>query len=358
MLNVDWMQPFDHTPYSLGVLYLVLMNLPRSERFKRENIFLVGIIPGPNEPRNNINSYLSPLVDELIELWEVGVNLRHSGSLVFPERFRAALLCVACDMPASKKVCGFTAHNARRGCNKCTKEFQTRGIGEATDYSGFEPCRGRNIIDHRRNIEEIQAQTTQELRNAKESLYGARYSDLLRLPYFDCIRFTIIDPMHNLFLGTAKRMMEMWLELSLLTRADLEKVQQKVDSTNIPSNIGRLPFKIAKSFSGFTAEQWKTWTTVFSPFALFGHLPVNHYNCWLNFVKACKLLSQPMIKISDVGTAHSLLLTFCRDVEKIFGTERITPNMHMHTHLADCVLDYGPVYSFWLFSFERYNGIL
>ena len=358
MLNVDWMQPFDHTPYSLGVLYLVLMNLPRSERFKRENIFLVGIIPGPNEPRNNINSYLFPLVDELIELWEVGVNLRHSGSLVFRERFRAALLCVACDMPASKKICGFTAHNARRGCNKCTKEFQTRGIGEATDYSGFEPCRGRNIIDHRRNIEEIQAQTTQELRNAKESLYGARYSDLLRLPYFDCIRFTIIDPMHNLFLGTAKRMMEMWLELSLLTRADLEKVQQKVYSTNVPSNIGRLPFKIAKSFSGFTAEQWKTWTTVFSPFDSFGHLPVNHYNCWLNFVKACKLLSQPMIKISDVGTAHSLLLTFCRDVEKICGTERITPNMHMHTHLADCVLDYGPVYSFWLFSFERYNGIL
>ena len=32
--------------------------------------------------------------------------------------------------------------------------------------------------------------------------------------------------------------------------------------------------------------------------------------------------------------------------------------MHLHSHLVDCVLDYGPVYSFWLFSFERYNGIL
>jgi hypothetical protein len=27
----------------------------------------------------------------------------------------------------------------------------------------------------------------------------------------------------------------------------------------------------------------------------------------------------------------------------------------MHTHLVDCVLDYGPVYSF---TFEQYNGIL
>ena len=64
--------------------------------------------------------------------------------------------------------------------------------------------------------------------------------------------------MHNLFLGTAKWMMEMWLELSVLTRADLENEQEMVDGCKAPSNIGRLPFKIAKSFSGFTAEQWKS----------------------------------------------------------------------------------------------------
>ena len=33
-------------------------------------------------------------------------------------------------------------------------------------------------------------------------------------------------------------------------------------------------------------------------------------------------------------------------------------NMHLHGHLKQCVLDFGPVYSFWLFSFERMNGIL
>ena len=359
MLNVDWMQPFEHTPYSVGVMYLVLMNLPRSERFKRENIFLVGLIPGPSEPRHNINSFLTPLVDEFLLLWEEGVQLRHSGSLLLPECFKAALLCVACDMPGSRKVCGFTSHNsAKHGCNKCTKEFHTAGIGAPTDYSGFEPCRSRNWVEHKRQVEEILAQPTQELRNAKESAYGSRYSELLRLPYFDCIRFTIVDPMHNLFLGTAKRMMEIWLNLSILTQADLENMQVKVDASNVPSDLGRLPFKIAKSFSGFTAEQWKSWVTVFSPFALFDHLPDDHYKCWLNFVKACKLLSQPMIRISEVGSAHALLLKFCREVEKLYGKERIRPNMHMHIHLADCILDYGPVYSFWLFSFERYNGIL
>ena len=62
--------------------------------------------------------------------------------------------------------------------------------------------------------------------------------------------------------------------------------------------------------------------------------------------------------IEDVGKAHRLLVEFCRSAERIYGNSFITPNMYMHTHLADCILGYGPVYSFWLFSFERYNGIL
>ncbi|XP_066930825.1 uncharacterized protein [Clytia hemisphaerica] len=32
--------------------------------------------------------------------------------------------------------------------------------------------------------------------------------------------------------------------------------------------------------------------------------------------------------------------------------------MHLHCHLVDCIKAYGPVYGFWLFSFERFNGLL
>ena len=50
MLNVDWYQPYKYSPYSIGVMYLVVMNLPRFERYRRKNLILLGIIPGPNEP--------------------------------------------------------------------------------------------------------------------------------------------------------------------------------------------------------------------------------------------------------------------------------------------------------------------
>ena len=32
--------------------------------------------------------------------------------------------------------------------------------------------------------------------------------------------------------------------------------------------------------------------------------------------------------------------------------------MHLHCYLKEIILDYGPIHTFWCFSFERYNGIL
>ena len=47
-LNIDWFQPFSHTVYSVGVMYATILNLPRHMRYKRKNILLLAIIPGPS----------------------------------------------------------------------------------------------------------------------------------------------------------------------------------------------------------------------------------------------------------------------------------------------------------------------
>lgn len=69
-LNLDWFNPFDHVQYSVGVFYLVVENLPRSERYKLDNIIILGTIPCPKEPKKNVNTYLKPLVDDLLLLWK------------------------------------------------------------------------------------------------------------------------------------------------------------------------------------------------------------------------------------------------------------------------------------------------
>ncbi len=64
--------PFKHSNSSVGAIYLAVMNLPYQVRFKRENIIVLGIIPGPREPKTDINQYLLPFVKEL-QKFETGV---------------------------------------------------------------------------------------------------------------------------------------------------------------------------------------------------------------------------------------------------------------------------------------------
>jgi len=66
MLNVDLFQPCEHTQYLVGVIYLVVMNLPQSERFLH-NAIICAIIPGPGEPKLTINSFMRRIVKELME---------------------------------------------------------------------------------------------------------------------------------------------------------------------------------------------------------------------------------------------------------------------------------------------------
>ena len=211
-LNVDWFQPFSHVTDSVGVIYLCILNLPRSEIYKRENMLLVSIIPGPHEPSQNINSYLTPLVLELQQFYQ-GVSITSISSNGFKViTLRMALIGVFCDLPASRKFCGFSSFNALHGCNKCLKRFPTNSFGEKPDYSGYNTSEwaARDLDLHKKlSLEHLNASTKSRQKSIEKD-HGLKYSTLIDLPYFNPIRFMVIDPMHNLFLGTSKHCMEVY----------------------------------------------------------------------------------------------------------------------------------------------------
>ena len=93
-------------------------------------------------------------------------------------------------------------------------------------------------------------------------------------------------------------------------------------------------------------------------YSLHGILPKRDLECLRKFVIACSYLCNRVITKTDLQIADNYLMKFCPEFENIYGKDIVTPNMHLHGHLVDCMNDFGPVYSFWLFSFERYNGLL
>ena len=127
---------------------------------------------------------------------------------------------------------------------------------------------------------------------------------------------------------------------------------------HIPYDFGWLPNKISSIWGSFTADQWKNWTLCISLFALKGLIPEEHYNCWLLFVTACRCIVKPFVSQSEVLCADALFINFCNTFERLYGWIHVKPNMHMHCHLSECIESFGSLYGFWLFSFERYNGLM
>ena len=121
----------------------------------------------------------------------------------------------------------------------------------------------------------------------------------------------------------------------------------------MPPNLGQMPTQI-ESRATFTAEQWKNWTIYFSIFCL---LSESQMECLETFCASLPISLQEDTE-ADITIADSLLIRFCSRTERLHGPSVITPNMHMHGHLSECIKDYGPLHAFWLFSFEHYNGLL
>ena len=180
-----------------------------------------------------------------------------------------------------------------------------------------------------------------------------------------CFNFHIMMPsdLHLLilcitcFLELPNMFLRLGLTWGILNETDLTRLRS-VNLIKPTSEIGRIPNKIAVGFKGFTADQWKNWVCIYSLFALKGVIPSEHYGMWTAFVHACQLLCSKVITKEECMEADQKLMQFCLMFEALCGKEKCTPNMHLNGHLKDCILGYGPVFSFWCFSFERYNGIM
>lgn len=186
--------------YSTCAMYMVCLNLPPSLRYRIENIFLVGIIPGPQEPsKEQINSYLGPIVDDLLLYYLRGIS--YSRTRLYPKgrRIRIMLGPLVCDLPAARQMAGFASHAHTYFCSVCKLH---RHDMESLDNRLFKP---RKDKEHREQAKAWLNAPTVADRNDLFAKNGVRWSELLRLPYWKPILHTVINTMHTLFLGLLRR---------------------------------------------------------------------------------------------------------------------------------------------------------
>ena len=89
-----------------------------------------------------------------------------------------------------------------------------------------------------------------------------------------------------------------------------------------------------------------------------GILQLPYYNCWQRYAKAIKIICAHAISKTNIIAADDLLQQYCNNFEQLCGSASCTISMRKHLHLMKCMYDYGPIYSFWCFPLERFNGQL
>ena len=201
-LFIDWFNPGGNKKAgksrSIGAIYLVCLNLPPELRFLPENICLVGIIPGPNEPSlHELNHFIRPLIDEFLVLWHSGIRLSRTALHSTGRLVRAVIIPLICDLPALRKTAGFAGHSSKHFCSFCLLErWNINNLSR--------PWPSRTWQEHMNIASQWRDAETEAERKAIFDQHGLRWSEMLRLPYWDPTRFAVVDAMHNLFLGALR----------------------------------------------------------------------------------------------------------------------------------------------------------
>ncbi|XP_074314262.1 uncharacterized protein LOC141649472 [Silene latifolia] len=118
-LCTDGMNPFGSlsSQWSTWPVLLTIYNLPPWLCINRKYLMLSLLISGPKQPRNDIDVYLEPLIDDLKLLWDEGVEVydAYHGETF---NLRTMVFCTINDFPAYGNLSGYTMKGAK-ACPIC-----------------------------------------------------------------------------------------------------------------------------------------------------------------------------------------------------------------------------------------------
>ncbi|VDC05126.1 unnamed protein product [Peniophora sp. CBMAI 1063] len=398
MINIDWFQPMKksgHGQHSTGAIYVMLANNSGALRFLPAEMFLVAILPGPDEPTTEqLNKVIQPLVDELLRLYN-GVDMPVHG-MDGKQCIHCALYMNISDLPASRKISGMRGHTSEEWmCTWCKMTMASLTHSRCFDPAGFSlrsDWRYLKYAYHSQHLSDAQKKEVWEKR-------GVQWSELDRLPGWMPSVNSPLDLLHGGFLAFVKHIIRViWIKYGLLNarRGDssspLQRFEDALSSIVWPSDVSRVPSKEdgkiphrqaplprsstnaskeltrlealynsrrVKDMQARRAEGMATdedvRDAIENPVAMDRSVSA-HYDHTLSALTALRAWSQRDISPNEAQRAEHHYVAACKGWASIHAL--LTPYFHLLGHTTAIILRYGPLPSFWLFGCERANGKL
>jgi hypothetical protein len=141
-LHIDFFNPegmnLRGTNTSSGIISMVCLNLPSYIRYKPENLYLTGIIPGPKQPSlEHLNHYIRPLIDDMMDSWEGSLKLSKMACYPTGQLTRSTITLAVCDLPATHNLMSLAGTGSHFYCSACNCYHKTT-YGRV-DFERWEP---------------------------------------------------------------------------------------------------------------------------------------------------------------------------------------------------------------------------
>ncbi|KAG2129521.1 hypothetical protein BD769DRAFT_1627963 [Suillus cothurnatus] len=348
------------------------------------NVICAAIMPGPKEPNVvQINHCLEPSTHKLLEL-KNGVKMDVYGEEELADVF-ADDEALACDMPASHKCNGTAGHS--HDFHPCA--FCDVDIVKINTPKGYNNSWTNKDDYHMLHQSFYSKDATPACQEAILRDHGVRFSILNVISGWLPSRKSALDFMHCIFLGIISHLFMRVLfggyMLSGMGGVNSPKqcFEDIINAVRWPSHVTRLPKNIClgENQSLKKADEWCRLLTI-TPVILWWSwrdandkipdteppLPPNivapdfSCNCH-SLYKAIpflctgvRILASHTISMAQARTGQSFLAHYCLECLQLRIPLTINHQASMHT--ADMIKKFGPVYAWWLFAFEQFNGML
>ncbi|XP_038707274.1 uncharacterized protein LOC120002584 [Tripterygium wilfordii] len=387
-LASDGFNPFGtlQSVYSTWPVILMPYNLPPWLCMKQPYFILSLLIPGPNGPGNNIDVYLQPLVQELIELWEVGEDTFDASS---KETFnlRAAIMWTINDFPAYGNLSVWCTYG-RFACPICNEDTSSMRLkygkkfcymyhrrfldhssnyrNDAKSFDGTKELRyapivlsGSEILHQMRGIKFNLGKASDKVSGVKKGTWKKR-SVFFEVPYwgFNLLRHNL-DVMH-IEKNVCDNLVSTSLNIdkkskdNLNARLDLKELNIRKDLWPQQRGSGRT--YLPPACFTMTAHEKKLFYEVLENVRFPDGYASNISRCIRKNRKFsglkshdCHVLMQQLLPVALRGTLpNNVILTLC-NFERIFPPSFFTIMVHLVVHLASEAMIAGPVQYRWIY---------
>lgn len=297
-----------------------------------KHVFIIGCFYGQYKA-SDCNNYMKFLVDDMNSAMQNGITV--NGVTVSVE-----LHSMIFDLPARSMIMKTKGHTGYLCCLKCTVP------GE---YRGNVCFPGINFVKR----------TNQSFRQQDDKNLHKGLSVLLEMENFDPTKHVPEDPMHLIYIGVMNRLFLLWktgpLPYRFLTKVNSNLLSEYLNSVGsyVPEEFPRKPRGI-DDLCHWKATEFRFFLNYCGPIALLRVLTEvdEVYKHFLELHVAVRLLCSEFDE-NVLQFCTALFQKFVINVEKLFGPENVTRNVHGLLHIADDARNLGRLEDFSAFRFEN-----